>query len=543
MFGYILKKIRFSQVKMKNDKSQDKVQDDTFGKTNRDPISSDIKKNLDTLQSILCKSSDVIIREFNFGHDRRASGALIYIDGMIDKDVIHKNILQPLMYDTLMFAQKDPMDFTNIDAVKKNLLTVSDMLKVSFFGDLLDHLLSGGTILLVDGSKEALVINAKKWESRGVDEPETESVVRGPREGFTENLKVNTALLRRKIKDPDLCLETVKIGDKTKTEVCIAYLKSIANPRLIDEIRIRLNRIKTDAILESGYIEQFIEDAPFSNFSTVADSEKPDRVAAKILEGRAAILVDGTPFVLTMPMLFIESFQSAEDYYSRTIFSSFIRLLRFLAYAVSILAPSTYVALTVFHQELIPTELLISIAAGREPVPFPAVLEAVFMLVTFDILREAGVRLPKPVGPAVSIVGALVLGESAVSAGLISPIMVIIVATTAIASFVVPAQTDSSTILRYIYLTLAGFAGGFGILMGLLITLMHLASLRSFGTPYLSPIAPLSLTGLKDTFIRMPVWTLLTRPSSIVRYNLVRQNPALTHSPQKKNNRDSKKLE
>lgn len=541
VFAYILKKIRSSQLKRINDKNQDKTQCDTSSKTNSEPIFSDLKKNLEALQSILCKSSDVVIHEFNFGHDRRASGALIYIDGMVNKDVINKNVLQPLMYNTLLLTQKNSMDFTNIDTIKKDLLSVSDLLKVSLLSDLLDHLLSGGTVLLVDGSKEALIINAKKWESRGVEEPETESVVRGPREGFTENLKVNTVLLRRKIKDPDLCIETLKIGDKTRTEVYIAYLKSVANSRLIDEIRLRLQRIRTDAILESGYIEEFIQDAPYSVFSTVADSEKPDRVAAKILEGRAAILVDGTPFVLTVPMLFIESFQSAEDYYSRPFFASVIRLIRFLAYSISILAPAIYVALTVYHQELIPTQLLISIAAGREPVSFPAVMEAALMLVVFDILREAGVRLPKPVGPAVSIVGALVLGQSAVQAGLISPIMVIVVAATAIASFAVPAQTDSGTILRYIYLALAGFAGGFGILMGLLVTILHLASLRSFGTPYLSPIAPLTVSDLKDTFIRMPRWTMLTRPRAIVRHNSNRQSPDLAPSPKKKNGSYSKK--
>lgn len=534
MIRYILRKARFFTIKDKSNR-----QDNASGKTHRDPLSSDLKKNLGILQNILSNSSDVVFREFNFGYDRLAKGALVYIDGMVNKDVVNKSILQPLMYDTLMLAQKDSLDLTDIDSIQKNLLSVSDLVIVSLFSDLLDKLLSGGTVLLVDGSKEALIINAKKWEFRGVEDPKTESVVRGPREGFSEDLKVNTVLLRRKIKDPDLCLETLTIGDKSRTEVCIAYLKNVANAQLIDEIRLRLRRITTDAILESGYIEEFIEDAPYSIFPTVANSEKPDRVAAKLLEGRAAILVDGTPFVLTVPMLFIESFQSAEDYYSRSFFASFIRLIRFLAYSISILAPAIYVALTVFHQELIPTQLLISIASGREPVPFPAVVEAALMLVTFDILREAGVRLPKPVGPAVSIVGALVLGQSAVQAGLISPIMVIVVAATAIASFVVPAQTDSGGILRYFYLALAGLAGGFGVLMGLLITILHLASLRSFGAPYFSPIAPLMISDLKDAFIRMPHWTMIARPRAVQQQNPIRQSPDLVPAPKKKNNHDS----
>lgn len=500
MFRYVLKKARF--LKMTKD---NKKEEDGCGKINNAPLSSALSKNLGDIRDIVCRSSDVIVREFSFGPDRRLNGALIYLDGIADKDMLHNNILQPLMYDTLLFSQKDAVDFTSLDAIQKNLLTASDLQKLSSMRDLLEQLLSGSAILLVDGLKEALAINEKKWESRGVEEPQTENVVRGPREGFTEKLKVNATLLRRKIQDPDLQMEKRIIGAKTRTEIYIVYLKSMANPKVIEEIRRRLGRIKTDAILESGYIEQLIEDTPYSVFPTIANSEKPDKIAAKLLEGRVGIMVDGTPFVLTAPMLFLESFQSGEDYYSRPFFASFIRLLRFLAYAISALAPATYVALTVFHQELIPTQLLISIAAGRDPVPFPAVLEAALMLVTFDILREAGVRLPKPVGSAVSIVGALVLGQSAVSAGLISPIMVIVVAITAIASFVIPAQTDSGAILRYIYLALAGLAGGFGILMGMLVTLLHLSSLRSFGTPYLFPVAPLSLPDLRDTFVRMPL--------------------------------------
>ena len=249
-------------------------------------------------------------------------------------------------------------------------------------------------------------------------------------------------------------------------------------------------------------------------------------------------MIDGTPFALIVPMVFIESFQSLEDYYARPFLASVMRIIRFLSYIVSTLGPAIYVALTVFHQELIPTQLLISIAEGRKRVPFPAILEALLMLFTFDILREAGVRLPKTVGQTVGIVGAIVLGQASVEAGLISPIMVIVVSSTAIASFVVPAQTGSATILRYIYLALAGLAGGFGVIMGLLVTLLHLASLRSFGVPYLWPIAPLNFSGLKDAFIKMPLWTMSKRPKAIVwsDFDSYRQSPDLMPSPYKEDN-------
>ncbi|HOB20668.1 MAG TPA: spore germination protein [Candidatus Atribacteria bacterium] len=486
-------------------------------------------------------SSDITIHEFNFGHNRRYKGALVFIKGMVDMEAIHKNILQPLMYDSLLLQGNVDMDFTKMDTIRKNLISITESQKVTRLGDLLDNLLAGSSILLVNGSKEALAIKPGRRESRSIEEPGTETVVRGPREGFVENVDVNIALIRRKIKDTDLCVEKFVIGDKSKTDIYIVYLKNIANPKLIEEIRIRLERIKTDAILESGYIEQFIEDSPYSIFPTISNSEKPDKVAAKILEGRAAIMVDGTPFVLVVPMVFVESFQSAEDYYARPFLASVIRIIRFLSYIISTLGPAIYVALTVFHQELIPTQLLISIAEGRERVPFPAIMEAFLMLFIFDILREAGVRLPKSVGQTVGIVGALVLGQASVEAGLISPIMVIVVSTTAIASFVVPAQTDSGTILRYIYLILAGIAGGFGVIMGLLATLMHLASLRSFGTPYLWPIVPLDFSGLKDVFIRMPLWIMPERPKAIVWDDVdsYSQSPGLMPSPYKKDSNDS----
>ncbi|RCX20948.1 spore germination protein KA [Anaerobacterium chartisolvens] len=531
MFNYLSKIIRYNKAKKTNIKEHN-----ITAKRDITLLSPDLKVNLEALRNILGTGEDIIMRTFSFGGNKQAKGALIFVDGMVDKDVISSSVMKPLMYDTYIFAKKNASDTCNIDIVYEELLSVSDVQKISTLDDLLDYLLSGSTILLVDGSKEALVINAKKWERRSVEKPETENVVRGPREGFTENLRTNTTLLRRKIRNPDLRFETFTIGEKTRTDVSIAYIKDIVNPKLIHEIKKRLSNIQIDAVLESGYIEAFIEDAPYSIFSTVGNSEKPDTVAAKILEGRAAILVEGTPFVLTVPMLFIESFQSAEDYYSRPFFASVIRIIRFLAYFITILAPAAYVALSTFHQELIPTLLLFTMTAGNEGVPFPSVVEATIMIIIFEILREAGVRLPRPIGSAVSIVGALVIGESAVSAGLIGNFMVIIVALTAISSFAIPAQTDSGSILRYFLLILAGVMGGFGIIMGLLVAFIHMVSLRSFGTPYLSPIAPFAPRDMKDTFIRMPLWTMTIRPRMIGRNNSRRQNSNPPSAPNNEEN-------
>ncbi|AHF06470.1 spore germination protein [Desulfitobacterium metallireducens] len=535
MFSYILKKMRFRQI-LNYSRKEETIHEQ---KAHR-KFSQDLEKNLDTLKGIIGASSDIVIRKFAFGYKRQIQAAIIFIDGLTDKALINENIMKPLMYDIRFIYKEETSEINNISYIKSTLLSVVEVEETASINEAVDSFLSGDTLLLIDGSKETLIIHLRGWKTRGLEEPKTESAVRGPREGFTESLSTNTALLRRKIKNPDFMLEKTKLGARTKTEVCIAYIQGLANPQLIEEIRRRLKRINTDAILESGYIEQFIEDAPFSIFPTVSNSEKPDKVAAKLLEGRAAILVDGTPFVLTVPMLFIESFQTAEDYYSRPFFASIIRILRFVSYSISILAPALYVALTTFHQELIPTSLLLTMAATHEGVPFPSILEAGLMMIAFEILREAGVRLPRPVGQAVSIVGALVIGQSAVSAGLIGAPMVIVVAITAVSSFVVPPQTDSGAVIRFILLILAGFMGGFGIAMGLLAIFIHMASLRSFGTPYLSPLAPLSPSDLKDTFVRAPIWTMLKRPKDIAWHDPERQKFRLKPNPPQERKNGSK---
>lgn len=532
MFSYILKKWRFRQIqnhcRNEENMNEEKIQPE---------FSQDLEKNINILKGIIGNSSDIIIRKFAFGSKKKIQAALIFIDGLINETLVNENILKPLMSNIHYIYDETAAEINNINYIESTLLSVGEI-EVTFYMNIaVDSFLSGDTILLLDGCKEALVISLRGWKTRSIEEPKTESVVRGPHEGFSETLRINTALIRRKIKDTNLMFESVKLGFRTKTDICIVYIKDLANPKLIEEIRQRLKRINTDAILESGYIEQFIEDAPFTIFSTVGNCEKPDTVAAKLLEGRAAIMVDGTPFVLTVPMVFIESFQSAEDYYSRPFFASLIRLLRFLAYLINIMAPALYVALTTFHQELIPTPLLLTMVAAHEGVPFPAVIEAGIMIGAFEILREAGVRLPRPIGQAVSIVGALVLGESAVSAGLVGAPMVIVVAITAVSSFVVPSQTDSAAIIRFILLILAAVMGGYGVAIGLLGIFIHMTSLRSFGTPYLSPLSPLNASDLKDTFVREPIWTMKKRPKDIAWHDSERQKSGLKpNPPQEKEN-------
>jgi spore germination protein KA len=359
-------------------------------------------------------------------------------------------------------------------------------------------------------------------------------VVRGPREGFTENLRTNTALIRRKIRNKELRVDQMTVGRKTQTDVCLMYLSGVADPKAVEMVKYRIGLLDVDSILESGYIEEYIEDAPFSPFPTVGYSEKPDVVAARILEGRIAIVVDGTPFVLTAPMLFIESFQSAEDYYTRPLYASVIRMMRFVAYFITVFAPAVYIALTTFHQELIPTILLFTIASAREGTPFPAFIEGLIMVFAFEILREAGIRLPSPVGQAISIVGALIMGDAAVAAGLVGAPMVITVAITAVAGFLVPNQNESGSILRVVMMVLAAVAGGYGIAMGFLAVLIHLASLTSFGVPYFEGVTWTS--DLQDSVVRMPLWSMVKRPQNIARGDTTRRRffvpPFRPYAPQ-----------
>lgn len=525
MFRFFYKKLRFGQALLKH------VQEHQLA-ANANPsfLSHELNRNLMALRKILGTSDDIIMRQISFGYQGQIRAALIFVDGLTDTKLINESIIKPLMYDSHL-GMGGTLNAENMTALRNTMLSVGNVEQTFSIDEAVEYCLSGDTIFLIDGSPEALIICARGWETRGVEESKTESVVRGPREGFSETLRTNTALLRRIVKSPDLTLEPMKVGRRTRTDVAIVYLRNLANPQLVAEVRRRLAQIDTDAILESGYIEQFIEDAPFSIFPTIGNSEKPDSVAAKILEGRVAIVVDGTPFVLTVPLLFIENFQISEDYYSRPYFTSFLRMLRFISFMISILAPAAYVALTTFHQELIPTNLLLTMTAAHEGVPFPSFVEAGLMIVIFEILREAGVRLPRPVGQAVSIVGALVIGESAVSAGLIGAPMVVVVAITAVSSFVVPAQTDSGALLRLILLVLAGFAGGFGIAIGLLGLLVHLVSLRSFGAPYLSPLAPLNAGGLKDVLIRAPLWLMIARPKAIAWGDSQRQAGNIPSAP------------
>ena len=491
-------------------------QQDSLKKSSVTKIGSSLSRNLKKIMDELGNGSDVVNRQFLIGRSLPVQAALIFIDGLVDQETINDNILQPL----LRVELNRPVD---LDILEKSILAVGELKKVETQEALIEGVLTGDTALLLDGQSMALLISTKGWEKRSIEEPNTEVIIKGARDGFTETLRTNTALLRRRIGHPALRFETMKIGKKTRTDICIAYIQGVAEDKLVEEVRQRLRRINTSGILASESIDQFIEDAPFSPFGTVGYTERPDVCAAKLMEGRVAIIVDGTPVVHTVPFLFWESFQSPDDYNFRPFNANIFRWIRYLAFVITILLPGMYVAFSSYHQDLIPTNLLISMAAATEGTPFPAFLEALGMGIIFELLREAGIRLPRPVGQAVSIVGALVIGDATVNAGLVGAPVVIVVALTAIASFLIPSQVESTAFLRVVFTILAGVMGALGIINGLIIMYVHLASLRSFGVPFLAPVAPIVPADLKDVAFRAPIWMMWLNPKSIGSPNRIRQ--------------------
>lgn len=497
----------------------------------------DLETNLQQIKDIFDKCSDVVYREFVFAQNEQIKLALIYMDGLADKGQVSDQIMRSLALEVPMAVpgQEIPQAMV-LQFIKQRGLCIHQIQETDKLQDVIHAILSGDTVLLVEGHATAIINGSRGWEARGITEAETEPTVRGPREAFVESLRTNTALIRRKIKSPNLKIEVLRLGEVTDTDVAVVYITGLVNEKLLVEVKSRLERIKVDAILESGYIEELIEDNPWSPFPTINHTEKPDRVVAMLLEGRVAILVDGTPFALTLPNLFIEYLHASEDYYERFLYTSFIRLIRLFCMFISLTLPSLYIAIISFHHELFPTTLLMHIAAQREAVPFPVFIEVLSIEVAFEILREAGIRLPRPIGQAVSIVGALVIGEAAVRAGLIASATVIVVAFTGIASFVFAYSASIAfRLLRFILMVLAATLGLFGLINGLAVIVIHLCTLRSFGVPYLSPLAPTTIVDQKDTVFRSPWWAMFSRPRLISRPERTRQEQGLKPTPPETN--------
>ncbi|HFL3828584.1 TPA: spore germination protein [Clostridioides difficile] len=480
-------------------------------------LSKDLNKNVENLKDIFKDCGDISFRFIEIGNNHKTQACFVFSDGLIDKHLISEYAIQLLLtnseteeFNIVKFKSK------LLDTLAKESIAIPEVEEEDNIDKIVDAILSGETAFLVDRVDKALLLSGRGWPTRGVGEPETETVVRGPRDGFSETLKINMTLVRRRIRDPKLKIKKGQIGRRSKTDIGIMYIEDIANDELVKEVYRRLDHIDIDGILDSSALEYLIEDNYLSPFPQIENTERPDTVAAALYEGRVAILVDNTPFALIVPATVGTLLQSSEDYYSRWTIASFIRLIRLIAGFLAILAPALYIAITSFHPGLIPTRLTYYVAASRINVPFPAVVEAFLMEITIELLRESGTRISGPIGTTIGIVGGLIIGQAAVEAGIVSPLMIIIVAITTIAAFALPSYELASGLrfCRFIFMVLAAIFGLYGIMLGVVLLSTHLVRLNSFGIPFTSPYSGLGMKegDLKDTLIKAPIQYLQFRP-------------------------------
>ncbi len=490
------------------------------------PISPNLQSNERYIRNAFGNSSDLVFRRI----DPCGYRVLVaHIDGLVDTQAVSENVLRQIN----RLSSVHPPSIRVFQDVLENTITTTQVQKINNMVDLLNRISRGHTVIIIHGLDRALACDMKHWHERQVDEAKGEATIRGSREGFVENIRTNTTLIRRRITDPRLWIKQLDLGSISHTQVAFAYIKGVARDELVNEVEKRLNTIETDSIQESGHLEELFEDAPWSPFPTLLRTERLDRVVGALFEGRLAIITDGTPFVLIAPVSFHTFLVASEDYFERWVAGSLLRPFRMVVFLVSLFLPALYVAITSYHHEMLPTTLLLRLAGQREGVPFPAVAEALLMEVIFELLREAGIRLPRIIGPAISIVGVLIIGQTAVDVGLVSPTMVIVVALTAIASFATPGFSLAVTtrILRFPVMLLAGTLGLFGVFWGALAVLAHLVTLRSLGVPYLAPLAPTVVSEMKDVLFRAPWWAMDTRPEFISGTREKRQPPDTMPKP------------
>lgn len=486
-------------------------------------VSASLDENRETVSALygLPENKDIIIRNFFLGTTPPVKCMAVFIDGLTDKT------LQDLLFQALMLfaGRQTPDDRGKLAGLVEEALLPGNQVKVtSGLKDVLSAVNTGDTALFLDGCAEAVLVETKGWEHRGVERPVTEQIITGPQEAFTETLRANTALLRKIIKNENLTTEFMVVGQRSQTSVAVMHLRDLANPGLVNEVKRRIKSIKTDYVLDSGVLGHFIEDNPYNLNPTILTTERPDRVASKIAEGRVAIIVDGSPFVLVVPTSMYEQLHTGEELYTRWQFGSFIRWLRAMAFLLSFLLPGFYLAVVLYHQEMIPTELLLAIAGNRERVPFPSIVEVLLMEFSFELIREAGLRIPGVMGATIGIVGALILGQAAVQANIVSPILVILVAVTGLSSFAIPNYSLGFTlrIYRFLYIALGATMGFFGISMGLFAQVTLTANLKSFGSPYLAPAGP-KTSDWADVVTVAPVFFHERRPDYINPQEMSRQ--------------------
>jgi spore germination protein KA len=471
-------------------------------------LSKKLDDNKQVLGEIFDRCTDLVQRQIVIGKQGNIRALAVFFDSLVNFELLEDSVLQPLQ------ESQPPPSGISMDWLMQQGVISARVDMYDRWVDVAGEITKGQVALFVDGQDRALLLPALEDINRPVMMPQTESVARGSLDAFNENGRLNIALVRKRLHTTRLAVESIEVGEIGKSKIYIIYLKGIVYEGLVEEIRARLQRIRIDDIMASGMIEELIQDAPYSPISGIGTTERPDRVTSALLQGKAGLIFDGTPFSLIIPTTLNTEMQSPEDYYHRYWFSSFIRMIRWGSLLIALLAPAFYVAVTTFHQDLVPTDFLMSIIASRDGVPFPGMVEAIIMVLAFEILQEAGIRLPKAFGQTIGVVGAILIGQVAVVAGLVSPVVVVTISLTAIASYTISSLNLSTGIraLRIVFILAAGFLGLFGVMAAFTMITFQTCALRSFGVPYLSPFAPLSLGDLKDTFVRAPIWAMKMRP-------------------------------
>ena len=475
-------------------------------------LSKKLEENMQMIQDMFFNDDTVIVRPFGSQNNNGLRCCLVMVDGMVNSEIAHFHIMEAIIECPELKPFEDLFE-----TVYNKVVSVGEITTATGPSQLAESIVSGETVLFVDGYAKAMIINTRGWMMRSVQEPEPEKVIRGPREGFVESILISLSMIRRKIASPDLKFRFMTIGARTHTKVCLVYHEALVNHDILGEVVRRINRYDLDGALDAQYVEEMIRDSPYSPFQTVGSTERPDIVAAKLLEGRIAIFVDGTPAVLTVPYVFIESFQVNEDYYLGYVLSSFVRIVRIVAFFFTISIPAVYLSLVAFHQELLPTPLMLSILNARAGVPFPSIVEILIMLMTFEVLREAGARMSTGIGQALGIVGALVVGQAAVEARIVSAPIIIVVAFTAICDMVGIKHHGAVVLIRLVSIVACGLIGLYGYFLIIAALGIMLLSTRSFGVPYMLSMSSFDPQDLKDTYIRAPWWFMKFRPGFMTR--------------------------
>lgn len=481
-------------------------------------ISDNLEENISFINEKMGNSYDLNLRRLTLVNKyQKINIAVFYMAGMADNTLLYDALTETIAKNFRFNeeALKSPDEI--IEYFDRVNLTIGSVKKTGLFGNLFPVMLSGDAVILIEGVKTAFLLGSRGHKERAVEKPSTHATVKGANDSFNETLLTNITLIRRRVKTPNLWVKNYVIGEKSNTAIAVMYIKGVASEKVIAEVDKRIRESKFPNILDTAYLAEIIKEKQRSIFPTVYETERPDIAAANLFEGRVVILVDGTPFAAIVPTLLIQSIQSVEDYYHKASIGTFFRLLRFVALAIAIYFPALYICVIHFHSELLPLPLFFNIIGQRLDVPFPSFLEILLMLIAFDLLREAGTRMPAPMGSALSFLGAIIVGESAVSAGLFSPIIVIVVTITGICTLALPGYSLNMTItvLRYFMMFAASLLGFFGVVLFSLALLLHLTSLRSFGVSYLAPISPFGRVSIVDAFIRAPFRKIFRRNKNI----------------------------